>query len=159
MNLSETAFVRKCGPNRFKLRWFTPTVEAPPSPNPAWHQQLLRGGCQPHARARVLILCARVAHACMYRITSCHAVSARRVQVDLCGHATLASAHALWDGGFAERGAAIEFEAKIGGAPGRQPRVGTSMPSVCACACASRMQRGTGRAGGGGLTPVLRAQN
>lgn len=60
MNLSETAFLRRSGPNLFHLRWFTPTAE-----------------------------------------------------VDLCGHATLASSHALWEAGHAADGA-IRFETLSG---------------------------------------------
>jgi PhzF family phenazine biosynthesis protein len=36
------------------------------------------------------------------------------VEVDLCGHATLASAHALWEAGYAESGAELVFETKSG---------------------------------------------
>ena len=36
------------------------------------------------------------------------------VEVDLCGHATLASAHALWEAGYEKPGAAIAFETKSG---------------------------------------------
>src|SRR5689334_3520748 len=50
MNLSETAFLVRCGESEFELRWFTPKVE-----------------------------------------------------VALCGHATLASAHALWESGIIGR--------------------------------------------------------
>lgn len=56
MGLSETAFLVAEGPNRFHLRWFTPTTE-----------------------------------------------------VALCGHATLASAHWLWESGNASRQEPIEF--------------------------------------------------
>lgn len=56
MGLSETAFLIPEGPNRFHLRWFTPTTE-----------------------------------------------------VALCGHATLASAHWLWESGNASRQEPIEF--------------------------------------------------
>ncbi len=62
MNLSETAFLRPTGsPDRWGLRWFTPTVE-----------------------------------------------------VDLCGHATLASAHVLWQAGRAPRGRPLRFETRSG---------------------------------------------
>ncbi|GHU96283.1 phenazine biosynthesis protein [Clostridia bacterium] len=37
-----------------------------------------------------------------------------QVEVDLCGHATLASAHVLWESGFVKRGATIEFRTKSG---------------------------------------------
>jgi PhzF family phenazine biosynthesis protein len=37
-----------------------------------------------------------------------------KVEVDLCGHATLASAHVLWETGQAEPGAAIRFHTKSG---------------------------------------------
>jgi PhzF family phenazine biosynthesis protein len=36
------------------------------------------------------------------------------VEVDLCGHATLASAHALWEAGLADPGTPIVFETKSG---------------------------------------------
>lgn len=36
------------------------------------------------------------------------------VEVDLCGHATLASAHALWEGGFLDPSAPAEFETRSG---------------------------------------------
>lgn len=36
------------------------------------------------------------------------------VEVDLCGHATLASAHALWQGGFAPASAPLQFHTKSG---------------------------------------------
>lgn len=36
------------------------------------------------------------------------------VEVDLCGHATLASAHALWEGGFLDPCAPAEFETRSG---------------------------------------------
>ena len=36
------------------------------------------------------------------------------VEVDLCGHATLASAHVLWEEGYVEEGAGIRFETKSG---------------------------------------------
>jgi PhzF family phenazine biosynthesis protein len=36
------------------------------------------------------------------------------VEVDLCGHATLASAHFLWEGGFAGDSAAIRFDTRSG---------------------------------------------
>src|SRR5262245_17808023 len=36
------------------------------------------------------------------------------VEVDLCGHATLASAHVLWEDGHADRGRAIRFHTKSG---------------------------------------------
>lgn len=61
MNLSETAFVVRIAPNRFGLRWFTPSVE-----------------------------------------------------VDLCGHATLAAAFALWDEGEASREEPIRFDTQSG---------------------------------------------
>ncbi|MCA1609279.1 MAG: PhzF family phenazine biosynthesis protein [Acidobacteria bacterium] len=35
-------------------------------------------------------------------------------EVDLCGHATLASAHVLWEAGFAEEGATLHFETRSG---------------------------------------------
>lgn len=62
MNLSETAFLHPEGePGRYRLRWFTPTVE-----------------------------------------------------VDLCGHATLASAHVLWEEGHAPSDAGLRFETRSG---------------------------------------------
>jgi PhzF family phenazine biosynthesis protein len=62
MNLSETAFLHPIdGGPRYRLRWFTPTVE-----------------------------------------------------VDLCGHATLAAAHVLWDEGLLEAGETAEFETRSG---------------------------------------------
>jgi PhzF family phenazine biosynthesis protein len=62
MNLSETAYVRRIGPeSRFNLRWFTP-----------------------------------------------------RVEVDLCGHATLATAHVLWEEGYVPRGEPALFETRSG---------------------------------------------
>ncbi len=36
------------------------------------------------------------------------------VEVDLCGHATLASAHVLWEEGYVEAGVGIRFETKSG---------------------------------------------
>lgn len=36
------------------------------------------------------------------------------VEVDLCGHATLASAHVLWEAGYARRGATIVFDTASG---------------------------------------------
>lgn len=62
MNLSETAFLHPiAGGPRYRLRWFTPTVE-----------------------------------------------------VDLCGHATLATAHVLWDEGHLAADAPAEFETRSG---------------------------------------------
>jgi predicted PhzF superfamily epimerase YddE/YHI9 len=62
MNLSETAFLRPGGePGRYRLRWFTPTVE-----------------------------------------------------VELCGHATLASAHVLWSEGLAPAGRPLRFDSAGG---------------------------------------------
>ncbi|HEY7369405.1 MAG TPA: PhzF family phenazine biosynthesis protein [Thermoanaerobaculia bacterium] len=61
MNLSETAFLQRLEPDRFGLRWFTPTIEVP-----------------------------------------------------LCGHATLASAHVLTERGLASPGRPIAFETKSG---------------------------------------------
>ncbi len=62
MNLSETAFVRRLGPDsKFSLRWFTP-----------------------------------------------------RVEVDLCGHATLATAHILWEEGHLPTDKAALFETRSG---------------------------------------------
>jgi PhzF family phenazine biosynthesis protein len=60
MNLSETAFVRRCE-GGFALRWFTPTIE-----------------------------------------------------VDLCGHATLASAHILWSEGAVPAAEIIQFHTRSG---------------------------------------------
>lgn len=60
MNLSETAFVRRNGPD-FDLRWFSPTRE-----------------------------------------------------VDLCGHATLATAHALWTSGLSAANQPIRFHTRSG---------------------------------------------
>jgi PhzF family phenazine biosynthesis protein len=61
MNLSETAFLTPRSPNRFDIRWMTPTVE-----------------------------------------------------VDLCGHATLASAHVLFEQGFADSHKPISFYSRSG---------------------------------------------
>ncbi len=62
MNLSETAFLHPIdGGPRYRLRWFTPTVE-----------------------------------------------------VDLCGHATLATAHVLWQEGLLDAHAVAEFETRSG---------------------------------------------
>jgi PhzF family phenazine biosynthesis protein len=36
------------------------------------------------------------------------------VEVDLCGHATLAGAHILWERGYAEKGSTLRFETKSG---------------------------------------------
>ncbi len=36
------------------------------------------------------------------------------LEVDLCGHATLASAHVLWQAGYAEPGAALSFDTRSG---------------------------------------------
>lgn len=36
------------------------------------------------------------------------------LEVDLCGHATLAAAHALWEKGYADRNAPIEFDTRSG---------------------------------------------
>src|SRR5438132_10341989 len=69
MNLSETAFLVRCGDGEFELRWFTPKVE-----------------------------------------------------VALCGHATLASAHALWENGHAPR-ARLTFDTASG------PLTATPLPS------------------------------
>lgn len=66
LNLSETAFLYPVAPDRFALRWFTPTVE-----------------------------------------------------VDLCGHATLASAHAVWDAGLSHN-QEIRFETRSGVLAARQ---------------------------------------
>ena len=60
MNLSETAFAQRHGPD-FDLRWFTPTME-----------------------------------------------------VDLCGHATLATAHALWTNNLSQTGQPIRFHTRSG---------------------------------------------
>jgi predicted PhzF superfamily epimerase YddE/YHI9 len=61
MNLSETAYVHREGPDAWRLRWFTPAAE-----------------------------------------------------VDLCGHATLATAHALWEGGHLPEGEPARFESRSG---------------------------------------------
>ncbi len=61
MQLSETAFLVRRGPDEFDLRWFTPAVE-----------------------------------------------------VDLCGHATLASAHALWESGAQAPDRPIRFHTRSG---------------------------------------------
>jgi len=39
---------------------------------------------------------------------------APKVEVDLCGHATLASAHALWEEGILAPGETAKFETKSG---------------------------------------------
>ena len=36
------------------------------------------------------------------------------VEIDLCGHATLASAHVLWQGGYAKPGSTIDFQTRSG---------------------------------------------
>ncbi|MEZ5233152.1 MAG: PhzF family phenazine biosynthesis protein [Acidimicrobiales bacterium] len=61
MNLSETAFVRAGGGDRFGLRWFTPATE-----------------------------------------------------VDLCGHATVATAHALWQSGRLDPAVTARFDTRSG---------------------------------------------
>jgi PhzF family phenazine biosynthesis protein len=61
MNLSETAFLRRIGPDHFALRWFTPLAE-----------------------------------------------------VDLCGHATLGSAHVLRERGLVSSGKEMAFDTKSG---------------------------------------------
>jgi PhzF family phenazine biosynthesis protein len=61
MQLSETAFLVRRGPDEFDLRWFTPAVE-----------------------------------------------------VDLCGHATLASAHALWESGAVAPDRMVRFHTRSG---------------------------------------------
>jgi PhzF family phenazine biosynthesis protein len=42
------------------------------------------------------------------------------IEVDLCGHATLASAHTLWQSGLAQNGAAISFATRSGTLTARQ---------------------------------------
>jgi PhzF family phenazine biosynthesis protein len=78
MNLSETAFLRREGPGRWSLRWFTPAVE-----------------------------------------------------VDLCGHATLASAHALWEVGLAGPAQELAFSTKSGrlGATRRRGEIELDFPA------------------------------
>jgi predicted PhzF superfamily epimerase YddE/YHI9 len=71
MNLSETAFLRPAGAGRYRLRWFTPTVE-----------------------------------------------------VELCGHATLASAHVLWTEGLAGEGQ-VRFDTASGRLTARPAGDGT----------------------------------
>jgi len=43
-----------------------------------------------------------------------------RVEVDLCGHATLATAHVMWERGLVPRGRSIEFQTKSGRLSARQ---------------------------------------
>ncbi len=53
------------------------------------------------------------------------------VEVDLCGHATLGSAHALWEAGLADRKRPIRFETKSGplGAIHRESRIELDFPA------------------------------
>jgi len=53
------------------------------------------------------------------------------VEVDLCGHATLASAHALWETGLADAGRPIRFETKSGplGALSRAGKIELDFPA------------------------------
>jgi PhzF family phenazine biosynthesis protein len=53
------------------------------------------------------------------------------VEVDLCGHATLASAHALWENGFADRGSDLAFDTRSGrlGARARGDRIALDFPA------------------------------
>jgi PhzF family phenazine biosynthesis protein len=83
MNLSETAFLHPEG-DRFRLRWFTPTVE-----------------------------------------------------IDLCGHATLASAHVLWETGTLGAGDVARFETRSGVLTARQEgdRIVLDFPAVRELPC------------------------
>jgi PhzF family phenazine biosynthesis protein len=58
------------------------------------------------------------------------------VEVDLCGHATLASAHALWEAGLAETGAPLRFATKSGalGAVSRGREIALDFPAEPASA-------------------------
>ena len=59
-------------------------------------------------------------------------------EVDLCGHATLASAHVLWETGRAEKGATLEFETRSGRLSARAAGGGTielDFPAEPAAAC------------------------
>ena len=59
-------------------------------------------------------------------------------EVDLCGHATLASAHVLWESGLAERGSALDFETRSGRLSARSGDGGTielDFPAEAAVEC------------------------
>jgi PhzF family phenazine biosynthesis protein len=83
MNLSETAFLHP-ERGRFRLRWFTPTVE-----------------------------------------------------IDLCGHATLASAHVLWETGTIDAGEAARFDTRSGLLTARREggRIVLDFPAIREQAC------------------------
>ncbi|GFK95827.1 putative isomerase YddE [Fundidesulfovibrio magnetotacticus] len=54
------------------------------------------------------------------------------VEVDLCGHATLASAHVLWSGGMAPPGETIRFETasgRLSATPGKQGLIWLDFPA------------------------------
>jgi PhzF family phenazine biosynthesis protein len=46
-------------------------------------------------------------------------------EVDLCGHATLASAHVLWEAGYAQKGTTLDFETRSGRLSARSDGDGT----------------------------------
>ena len=74
------------------------------------------------------------------------------VEVGLCGHATLASAHALWETGRVARGQRISFETRSGilTAEPEGERVAIELPSrpVAPCVAPSDLVRGLGGAEG-----------
>jgi PhzF family phenazine biosynthesis protein len=54
------------------------------------------------------------------------------VEVDLCGHATLATAHIIWETGLADRGQPLEFQTRSGllTATWKAPRIVLNFPSL-----------------------------
>ena len=50
-----------------------------------------------------------------------------RAEVKLCGHATLATAHVLWESGLVDSGAAIGFDTVSGKLEARRAEVGIAM--------------------------------
>ncbi|HTO77810.1 MAG TPA: PhzF family phenazine biosynthesis protein [Thermoanaerobaculia bacterium] len=60
------------------------------------------------------------------------------VEIDLCGHATLASAHAIWESGLADPGAPLTFATKSGElrADGRPGAIEMDFPAVPAVSAA-----------------------
>ncbi len=61
------------------------------------------------------------------------------VEVQLCGHATLASAHVLWELGLVPAGEAIAFDTRSGrlGAERRGPRIELELPALIVEPCAA----------------------
>ncbi|HEY6050759.1 MAG TPA: PhzF family phenazine biosynthesis protein [Thermoanaerobaculia bacterium] len=60
-------------------------------------------------------------------------------EVDLCGHATLASAHVLWETGYAPKGSTLDFETRSGRLSARSDAGGTielDFPAETAATCA-----------------------